>query len=125
MYNIAVVGSRTFHDYELLKYTVDNEIKRARISKPEREIGIVSGGAKGADTLAKRYANSREDVEYLEFRPDWKEHGKAAGFFRNLEIIKASSMVIAFWDGKSKGTKHTIGAAYANKLRVKVVGFYK
>jgi len=121
--NIGVVGSRSFHDYEQLKDVLDREIKHVRLYKPDINIRIVSGGARGADTLARRYAYSRADVEYTEHRPDWKEHGRKAGIMRNYEIVKSSARLVAFWNGKSKGTKHTIIAARQSGRNVKVVRF--
>ena len=119
--NIGVVGGRSFHDYELMKEVLDREIKRARLSKEDRKIRIVSGGARGADTLARRYAFSRADVEYTEHRPDWAKFGRKAGIMRNYEIVKSSAKLVAFWNGKSKGTKHTITAAKQVGKSVKVV----
>jgi hypothetical protein len=106
-----------------MKEVLDREIKNLRLYKEDRNIRIVSGGARGADTLARRYAYSRDDVEYTEHRPDWKQYGRKAGFVRNLEIVRNSGKVIAFWNGKSKGTKHTIGAARQANKNVKVVRF--
>jgi hypothetical protein len=121
--NIGVVGSRSFHDYEKLKEVLDREIKNARMYKEDRNIRIVSGGARGADTLARRYAYSREDVEYTEHKPDWKQYGRKAGIIRNFEVIKSSAKLVAFWNGKSKGTKHVIQAARHVGKNVKVIGF--
>ena len=122
--NIGVVGSRSFHDYDRLKEVLDREIKNARLYKPERNIWIVSGGARGADTLARRYAYSRyPDIEYTEYKPDWEKYGKKAGMVRNLEIVRNSNHIVAFWNGKSKGTKHTIATARRAGKNVKVVGF--
>jgi len=121
--NIGVVGSRSFHDYEQLKDVLDREIERARLYKPDKNIRIVSGGARGADTLARRYAYSRVDVEYTEHKPDWKKYGRKAGIVRNIEVINSSYKLIAFWNGKSKGTKHVIVAARQAGKNVRVVGF--
>jgi hypothetical protein len=121
--NIGVVGSRSFHDYDQLKEVLDREIKHARLDKPDRNIRIVSGGARGADTLARRYAYSREDVNYTEHRPDWKKYGRKAGIMRNMEVIRNSARIVAFWNGKSKGTKHVITAARQVGKNVQVIGF--
>lgn len=83
---------------------------------------IISGGAKGADTLAERFAKERE-YETLIFSADWKTHGKAAGFIRNKQIVVACDMVLAFWDGKSKGTQHTIVLAKAAKRPTFIIYF--
>lgn len=99
--NVAVVGSRTFSDYELVK-------DELRWLSPEDT--IISGGAQGADLLGAKYAREI-GCELIEHLPDWDKYGKKAGFLRNIDIIKDSDMVYAFWDGVSKGTKHSIDLA--------------
>ena len=68
---------------------------------------FVSGGAKGADSFGEEYA-AAHDVKVTVFKPDWKKYGKAAGPIRNKDMLDYASednpVVIAFWDGKSKGT---------------------
>ena len=97
---IAVIGSRNFNDYELVKTTLST----LNITL------LVSGGAKGADSLGERYA-TENNIETLIFKPDWEKHGKAAGMIRNTDIINNADTVIAFWDGESKGTKDSITKA--------------
>jgi len=123
MFSLGVVGSRSFHDYEVLEYEIDKIFKGKRLAEPNRRMCIVSGGARGADRLAKRYADEHLGVHYIEYKPDWEAHGKRAGFMRNVEIVKDSHMVLAFWNGKSKGTKHTMGLAQSLNRRLKVVRF--
>jgi len=97
---IAVVGSRNFHDYELLKKTLT-----------EYEItSIVSGGANGADSLGERYADEH-NIPTMIFKPDWKRFGRGAGRIRNKTIVENADLVIAFWDGLSKGTQMSIEIA--------------
>lgn len=97
---IAIVGSRSFDNYQFLKKILD-----------WYDIDVVvSGGAKGADRLAARYAVEK-GIELKEFLPNWDLHGRAAGFIRNKDIVKYADEVIAFWDGKSKGTAHSIQIA--------------
>lgn len=109
---LAIVGSRTFDDYALLKSSVDCfEISM-----------IISGGAKGADALARRYAKEH-NIPIKEHIPDWTKHGKAAGFIRNKLIIGDCDEVIAFWDGQSKGTQHDINLAQEAGKPVCVVKF--
>ncbi len=101
---LAVVGSRTFNDYDLLKRKLDVIHEKKVITC------IISGGAKGADSLAEKWSKENS-IETLIFKPDWDKYGKRAGFLRNEDIIKSSDAVIAFWDGISHGTKHDIDLA--------------
>lgn len=106
---LAVVGSRTFHDYKLMSEILQwYDIKE-----------IVSGGAVGADSLARRYAREN-DIPLREFPAQWEKHGKKAGFVRNEMIVDACDEVVAFWDGKSRGTKHTIDFAEKKNKPVSV-----
>ena len=98
--NLAVVGSRSFMDYDYMCEMLEWFTIRK----------IISGGAKGADGLAKRYAQEN-GIGYKEFPADWDKHGKAAGYIRNKQIVNAADEIVAFWDGFSKGTKHTIDIA--------------
>lgn len=72
---IAIVGSRTFEDYDLLKQSIPLDGVTT----------VVSGGAKGADALAERFAEEH-GFDMLVFKPDYKTHGKAAPFIRNGDI---------------------------------------
>lgn len=113
---LAVVGSREFNDYELLKSKLDSIHKRKSITL------IVSGGAKGADSMSERWAKEN-NIETLIFIPDWNKFGKKAGFLRNEDIIKNSDAVIAFWDEVSKGTKHSINLAKKYEKSCLIVKF--
>lgn len=99
--NLGIVGSRDFNDYWMLASYVDKLVEEYGITS------IVSGGAKGADTLARTYAEAN-GLELIEYLAEWDRYGKSAGFKRNELIWKDSDVIIAFWDGESKGTKHTI-----------------
>lgn len=101
--NIAIVGGRDFENYDLLKKRIDTYLSLHDI-KPRL---IVSGGARGADTLAEKYA-SENNIECRIHYPEWDKYGRKAGFIRNEFIILDSDIVFAFWDGSSKGTKSSI-----------------
>jgi hypothetical protein len=101
MNKVAVIGSRTFDDYGYMKETLDTLMPIDL---------IVSGGAKGADSMAEQYA-AENGIPTLVFKPDWKKHGKIAGFLRNTTIVEESNTVVAFWDGKSNGTKNSLDTA--------------
>ena len=97
---LAVVGSRTFNDYPYLK----------KMLQWHSCSMIVSGGAKGADLLAKRYA-AENDIPVREYPPDWKLYGKSAGYKRNVLIVNDCDELVAFWDGISKGNRLSIDLA--------------
>jgi hypothetical protein len=110
--NVAVIGSRDFKDYEKVKQT---------LSKLNITL-IVSGGAKGADTLGERYADEHNIPKKI-FLPDWEKHGKVAGFLRNTDIINEAELIVAFWDGHSKGTKDSINKAEKQGKKIIIVQF--
>lgn len=74
---------------------------------------IVSGGAKGVDTYARIFAE-RHNLPLTEFRPEYDKYGKSSPIIRNKQIVEYCDSVLAFWDGKSKGTQNAI--CYAKKL---------
>lgn len=117
---LAIVGSRDFNDYEKMK-SILWDLFHIRQSTVPKDI-IISGGARGADTLAKKYAEE-EKQEYIEFLPDWNTLGKAAGFIRNQQIVNACDIVLAFWDGKSKGTEDTLNKAALAKKPTFIIYF--
>lgn len=110
---LAIVGSRNFDDYNLLKSVIDN------ISPVER---FISGGAKGADALAREYARVNK-VDFIEYLPEYKKYGKNAPLVRNRQIVDNADIVIAFWDGESRGTLYTIDYARKKGKRVFIVRF--
>lgn len=103
---IAIVGSRKFNDYELLKNVVKDYIDDLNDVK----ITIVSGGSKGADTLAEQFAKEL-NFKMKIFHPDWEQLGRDACSTRNTQIVAFSDIVFAFWDGISPGTKDSITKA--------------
>ena len=123
---VIIAGSRDFNDYELLKKSAIEIItKKTMLPDLTR---IISGGARGADTLGERFANEM-GLEISRFIPDWDDLGKRAGYVRNAEMAKFSvedgnyGVLIAFWDGKSRGTKHMIDLANKYGLEVHVVNY--
>lgn len=101
---LAIVGSRTFTNYELLHKIILANYKIKDIGE------IISGGAIGSDTLAERFAK-QYSIKITVLKPDWKKFGRGAGVIRNRDIINEATHVIAFWDGKSPGTKNSIDIA--------------
>ena len=100
---LAIVGGRNFNNYDLFLEIVQGYL---RDSIDE----IISGGAKGADSLAERFADYWGFPQPI-FKPEWNKYGKSAGFIRNQLIVDNCDMVLAFWDGESRGTADTIEKA--------------
>lgn len=114
---IIIAGGREFNDYFLLKEECDKIIG----DYPDM-ITIVSGGARGTDSLGEQYA--RANNYFIERYPaDWDRYGKAAGYRRNEQMAQNAEALIAFWDGESKGTKHMIDLAVSYKLKVFVIRY--
>ncbi len=120
---IAVVGSRDFIKESAVEAFIDQILMMEYKNFPcnpyhdltNNDIIIVSGGARGVDKYAETFAN-RNGIKTKIFEANWNRYGKRAGFLRNELIINEADKVIAFWDGKSKGTKHSIDLAIkANK----------
>ena len=103
---IAVVGSRNLN-VEIGRY-IPSEITL-----------LISGGAKGIDTLAERWADEN-NVPKMIFKPDYQKYGKFAPLIRNEKIVNGADVIIAIWDGKSHGTKYTIDYSHEQKKKVKI-----
>jgi hypothetical protein len=97
---LAVVGSRTW----CMSMTVSRVLDGLYPSE------VVSGGALGVDSYAEAWAHLHL-VPCKVFRPDWPKYGRRAGALRNQQIVDYCDKLIAFWDGKSKGTKISISLA--------------
>lgn len=92
---VAVIGSRGLTVPDLGKYL------------PEDVTEIVSGGARGVDTSAAQYAREH-GIPLVEFLPEYELYGRGAPLRRNITIIEHADVVLAFWDGSSRGTQFVI-----------------
>lgn len=83
---------------------------------------LIHGAARGADTLAEQVAMSRFGWGILRYPADWSKYGNAAGYIRNKQMLEEGKpdIVLAFWDGKSRGTANMIQLAKAAGIEVKV-----
>ena len=104
---IAVIGSRGLHVDHLEDYL------------PEGVTEIVSGGARGIDACAKDYA-LRHGLKLTEFLPEYEKYGRGAPLRRNITIIEYADLVLAFWDGRSRGTKFVIDNCKKRNIPVSV-----
>ncbi|MFP3043271.1 DUF2493 domain-containing protein [Treponema primitia] len=105
---LAIIGSRTI---EILN--LDNYIKE----KPDC---IISGGAKGVDTIAWQWAVDNR-IEIIVHRPDYNKDGKEAAWRRNDIIINEADKIVAFWNGKSTGTKYVIDNALRLRKNIEII----
>lgn len=106
-----IAGGREILDYTL----VLNAIRESKFDITE----VVSGMAKGVDTLAVQFANEN-DLVITPFFADWNTHGRAAGPIRNRQMAEYGEALIAVWDGESRGTKNMIEEATKRGLKVYV-----
>lgn len=103
---VIVAGGRDFTDYEFMRESLGNLLWMEDFCG-DSDIKIISGMADGADTLAIRFADEFELTRIL-FPANWKQHHRMAGFLRNEDMMEVATHLVAFWDGKSKGTQHII-----------------
>lgn len=143
---IIIAGGRDFDNYKLLVESVNNILfdlecrntetgigNGSRISE-KHKIKFISGTAKGADRLGESYAIER-GYRLVRMPANWDTHGKVAGFIRNEnmavyasekhEEFESYGVLIAFWDGKSKGTKNMIDMGTKYGLEVHVINYNK
>lgn len=106
---VIIAGGRNIIDYSLLLDAVES----AGFQITE----IVSGGAKGVDEMAIRYAKT-SDIKFTEFNADWNKNGRAAGPIRNRLMAEYADALIAIWDGESRGTKNMIEESVKKNLKV-------
>jgi predicted Rossmann fold nucleotide-binding protein DprA/Smf involved in DNA uptake len=113
---VAIVGSRDCIDLHLINESVARLVERYGV-----DLRIVTGGARGADTMATAAARALH-VLVTEFPADWNRYGESAGFRRNNKIIERADMVLAFFsDGpRSAGTSHTVRLALDKGIQVHV-----
>ena len=105
---LAIIGSRNCPPIDIeaqLKYIPDT---------------IVSGGARGADSYARDFAQ-KHNLNLIEFLPEYDKYGKGAPLIRNKLIVEACDCLMGFWDGKSRGTKFTLDYARQLGKPIKIV----
>jgi hypothetical protein len=115
---LIVAGSRSFYNYKLMREKLDFYLQNVK-----EEIEIVSGMARGADTLGERYADEK-GYPVKHFPAEWFKHrGASAGYLRNLQMAEYATHCVCFWDGSSPGTRMMIRIAKEKKLPCKVVKY--
>ena len=115
MFKVIVAGSRHFDDYPFLCWKLDR-----LLAQKIGDVEIVCGMARGADSLGEQYAKER-GIPIRYFPADWQTLGKSAGYQRNVQMAAYADALVAFWDGKSRGTAHMIETARRHQLQIRVI----
>lgn len=113
--SVIIAGSRSIKDIKV----VNQRMEEIRASQSLQIQEIVSGTAHGVDQLGEKWAESM-NIPIKRFPAEWDKYGKSAGFRRNKQMAKYADVLVAIWDGKSKGTQHMIKVAQAMGLEVLV-----
>lgn len=120
MNRVIIAGSRTFTDWKMFQEKVKE------ILSNYTDIEIVSGHARGADTMGEWYAQNN-NIPLKVFPAQWDTYGKRAGYLRNQQMLdyanEETPVLIAFWDGSSRGTKMMIDIAQRAEAEVHIVRY--
>ena len=116
---LIVAGSRTWRDYALMNRKLDH------LTQNFDKVVVISGTARGADTLGERWAHEHGH-KVKQFPADWNRHGPQAGNLRNLQMLDYAQSqehcgLVAFWDGQSRGTRHVIKTAQIRGIPTRVI----
>ncbi len=115
-FDVIIAGSRDFNDYDLLR-------KKCNLFFANKHpTSIISGGARGADSLGRKYA-SEKGIPCVVMPAQWDTYGKKAGYLRNNEMLKRADALVAFWDGSSPGTQQMIQISKHKGIPVRIVRF--
>lgn len=105
---LLIAGSRSITDFDLTPYI------------PQDVELIISGGADGVDTLAENYADKHK-ISKLILRPNYSRYKRSAPLKRNEEMVDIADSVLVIWNGKSKGTSHTVRYAQKNEKDLRII----
>lgn len=114
MTTIATTGTRTATNREEWEKWLDKQTKGLE------PLTVRSGGAKGTDEMTKEWTKKRGH-KHEEFTAEWGKYGKKAGPMRNAKMIENCTLLIANWNGTSKGTRNTIETAKRKKIETKTL----
>lgn len=106
-----IAGGRDFDDYDMVRRSVKGIVRRSDT--------VISGGARGADSLGEAFAE-KNGLDVERYPAEWDKYGKAAGHRRNHRMSLEADGLIAFWDGRSPGTKNMIENAHKARLETHV-----
>lgn len=112
---ILIAGSRDLQDEELIRHVM----RRAWRTFDGWTL-VIEGGAYGVDQIAG-HISRQAGIDTRTVKAKWNEHGKKAGYVRNALMVTMADVVLCIWDGRSKGTHHTIQLAVEAGLPTIVV----
>ena len=121
MIKVVVFGSRGFSDYHTLETKLDQYLSRVSMLD---DITIISGTARGADSLGELYAKNK-GYAVEQYPADWKQYGKKAGMIRNREMASVANYAVGFWNGVSMGTKGMIAILESMNVPTRVVIYHE
>jgi hypothetical protein len=113
---VIIAGSRTFTNYTKFRARLIHLFSNI----PLEQVTIISGTARGADQMGEQFA-AELGLNVERYPAEWDRFGKSAGYRRNEVMAAKADALVAFWDGKSPGTKHMIDLAKARSLNVRIV----
>lgn len=108
---VSVTGSRSITDENIVFKILTSINDRYSIEL------TIHGGAIGVDSIAEKFCN-KNNISTKIIIPEWEKLGKKAGMVRNTLIINEADLVVAIYDGNSKGTKNAIDMAIRNKKNI-------
>jgi len=116
---VIIAGGRDFNDYDFLETRCDVLLQE---KETKYNIIIISGTARGADSLGERYAQNK-GYKLEKYPAQWNKYGKSAGYKRNQQMAKITDALIAFWDGESKGTSHMINIMKSENKKFRIIKY--
>jgi len=119
-FKVVIAGGRLFLDYELMVTTMDRLLNR-KVAEGY-DIEVISGTAKGADTMGEKYAEQR-GFKLVRMPAQWSTHGRSAGYKRNVAMADIADAVVVFWDGSSRGTEHMRDISLHKALPTRVIKY--
>ncbi len=117
--NVIVAGGRDFTDAARMHSELIALCKAGHI---DADATLVCGMARGADITAFRLWNEFGNP-IIKMPADWDSWGKRAGYIRNTEMARKADVLVAFWDGESRGTGHMISTMASMNKPVHIVRY--
>lgn len=106
---LLIAGSRSITDLNLVQSGILKYLKSINLELKDFD-GIISGNARGVDTLAIRFANNT-GVQCIIMPAQWDRFGKQAGYIRNKNMVALATHAIFFRQHGSPGTSNAIDLA--------------